>query len=218
MKKKDIINLINAKRIIEKNYHLLKSIKTIDGYLPEEEWFPHNEKYQEQFNILKKEILEAIVETPKAKRIASSIKCNHEVRLTHWHILGSEYECVICGKTVSSDNLVNWFQSIYRNKHTVSFYDKNQKDEYGYKYTVESGKTKEEVINMILNVLAKYNDDDEIDLVDEFSKLNILGMEINKEPRKEENYILIIGGTNSLYLDPNKEIYARKDYKEIFVL
>ena len=217
MKKKDIINLINAKRIIEKNYHLLKSIKTIDGYLPEEEWFPHNEKYQEQFNILKKEILEAIVETPKAKRIASSIKCNHEVRLTHWHILGSEYECVICGKTVSSDNLVNWFQSIYRNKHTVSFYDKNQKDEYGYKYTVESGKTKEEVINMILNVLAKYNDDDEIDLVDEFSKLNILGMEINKEPRKEENYILIIGGTNSLYLDPNKEIYARKDYKSITI-
>ena len=217
MKKKDIINLINAKRIIEKNYHLLKSIKTIDGYLPEEEWFPHNEKYQEQFNILKKEILEAIVETPKAKRIASSIKCNHEVRLTHWHILGSEYECVICGKTVSSDNLVNWFQSIYRNKHTVSFYDKNQKDEYGYKYTVESGKTKEEVINMILNILAKYNDDDEIDLVDEFSKLNILGMEINKEPRKEENYILIIGGTNSLYLDPNKEIYARKDYKSITI-
>ena len=217
MKKKDIINLINAKRIIEKNYHLLKSIKTIDGYLPEEEWFPHNEKYQEQFNILKKEILEAIDETPKAKNITSSINCNHEVRLTHWHFLGSEYECVICGKTVSSDNLVNWFQSIYRNKHTVSFYDKNQKDEYGYKYTVESGKTKEEVINMILNILAKYNDDDEIDLVDEFSKLNIFGMEINKEPRKEENYILIIGGTNSLYLDPNKEIYARKDYKSITI-
>jgi hypothetical protein len=38
-------------------------------------------------------------------------------------------------------------------------------------------------------------------------------VEINLEPRKEENYILIIGGTNLKYIDPNKKIYARKDYK-----
>ena len=69
------------------------------------------------------------------------------------------------------------------------------------------------IIDMILRILAKYNDDDEVDLVSEFSKLNISGMEINKEPRKEENYILIIGGTNLMYLDSNEGIYVRKNYK-----
>ena len=212
MKKKDIINLINAKSIIKKNIDLLEPIKTDDGYLPEEKWVPYVEKYKEQFDILKKEISDALNETKRAESVVNSIKCNHEVRLKHWDAYWSEYECVICDKSVSSDNLIDWFQSIYRNKHTVSFYDKYQEDEDGY-YINEKGKTKEEVIDIILRILAKYNDDDEVDLVDEFSKLGISDMEINKEPRKEENYILIIGGTNLIYLDPNEGIYAKKNYE-----
>ena len=35
MKKKDIVDLINAKEIIKKNSNLLKPIKTDDGYLPQ---------------------------------------------------------------------------------------------------------------------------------------------------------------------------------------
>ena len=212
MKKKDIINLINAKSIIKKNYNLLKPIKTSDGYLPEERWVPSVEKYKEQFDILKSEILDSINETKIAESVVDNIKCDHEVRLKHCGTFWSESECVFCGKSVSSDNLIDWFQSIYRNKHTVSFYDKHQRDEDGY-YTAENGKTKDEVIDMILRILAKYNDNDEVDLVSEFSKLNISGMEINKEPRKEENYILIIGGTNLMYLDSNEGIYVRKNYK-----
>ena len=212
MKKKDIINLINAKSIIKKNYNLLKPIKTDDGYLEEDKWFPNIEKYKEQFDILKKEISDALNETKIAESIANNIKCDHEVRLKHFGAFWSNYECVFCGKSVSSDNLIDWFQSMNRNKHTISFYDKYQEDEDGY-YTTNNGKTKEEVIDMILRILAKYNDEDEVDLVNELSKLEISGMEINKEPRKEENYILIIGGTNLMYIDPNEGIYVRKNYK-----
>ncbi len=212
MKKKDIINLINAKKAIEKNSDLLKSIKTYNGYLKEEEWLPYSEKYKEQFNILKKELLDALKETKEAENIVDNTKCNHEVRLKHCGFLWSEYECVICGKNASSDNLVDWFQSFYRNNYTVSFNNKYQNYEDVY-YTYEDGKTKEEVINMILKLLAKYNDEDEVDLVNEFSKLKISGMDINKEPRKEENYILIIGGTNTMCLDSNEEIYVKKNYK-----
>lgn len=212
MKKKDIVDLINAKEIIKKNSNLLKPIKTDDGYLPEEEWVPNIEKYKEQLNILKNEISETIKESKQAQSVVDNIKCSHEVRLKHRETFGSQYECVICGKYASSDNHIDWFQSIYRNKHTISFYDKYQEDEDGY-YIYENGKTKDEVIDMILRILAKYNDEDEIDLVNEFSKISIPEVEINLEPRKEENYILIIGGTNLKYIDPNKKIYARKDYK-----
>ena len=203
MKKKDIVDLINAKEIIKKNSNLLKSIKTDDGYLPEEEWVPNIEKYKEQLNILKNEISETIKESKQAQSVVDNIKCSHEVRLKHRETFGSQYECVICGKYASSDNHIDWFQSIYRNKHTISFYDKHQRDEDGY-YIYENGKTKDEVIDMILRILAKYNDEDEIDLVNEFSKISIPEAEINLEPRKEENYILIIGGTNLKYIDPNK--------------
>ena len=212
MKKKDIIKIISAKSIIKKYCNLLSPIKDENSYLPEEEWFPHNEKYKEQFEILKKEIEEALKETKNAEDIVDSIKCNHEVRLKQLGTFWSQYECVICGKFASSDNLIDWFQSIYRNKHTVSFIDKCQEDEEGY-YTLENGETKEEVIEMILKILEKYNDEDDVDLVDEFSKLDISGMEINKEIRKEENYILIVGGTNLMYLDSNEGIYVRKNYK-----
>ena len=212
MRKKDIINLVNAKRIIKENSGLLEPIKTYDGYLKEEEWVPNIEKYKEQFNILKKEIRDTLKETIQAQTIIDGIKCNHEVRLSHYVTFGSKYECVFCGKTVNSDNLIDWFQSNYRNKHTVSFYEKYQEDEEGC-YLNENGKTKEEVIDMVLRILEKYNDEDEVDLINEFSKLKVSGMEINKEPKKEENYVLIIGGTNLMYLDTNQGIYVKKNYK-----
>ena len=102
MKKKDIINLINAKNIIKKNYDLLRPIKTSNGYLPEDKWVPFVEKYKNQFDILKNEILEAIKETKTAEAIVDNIECDHEVRLKHCGTFWSEYECIFCGKSVLS--------------------------------------------------------------------------------------------------------------------
>ena len=43
MKKKDIINLINAKETIKENYNLLKPIRIFNEYLPEDKWLPKSE-------------------------------------------------------------------------------------------------------------------------------------------------------------------------------
>lgn len=199
MKKKDIINLIKAKEKVYKNKDLISIIKNQYHYIDEKYWFPDIPELEKYFNILKKELKQAKNETEEALNIIKSSQCTHDVRLDY----NSIYNCVICGKNIHSNNYHSFKESIHRNKHAVTFQSKYQWDEDGYKYEIKNGKTEQEVWNIIFEILKNYNDEDEVDLVLEFSKLNLYNVSINLEQRKKENYILIISGSNIEYIDNN---------------
>lgn len=214
MRKKEIIRLIDENNAIKAHRDLLSTIRGetywSSFYYDEKYWFPDIPEFKEYFKVLKKELLEAKKETEEAVETIQKSECSHEVRLKHHSLFSSTNQCVLCGKNVSSDNLISFQESSYRNKHTVTFVDRYQEDDDG-SYIVKTGKTKEEVYNMILKILKDHEDEEEIDLIEEFSKLNLQNVEINKEKRKQENYILIIGGTNIEHLDSESEIFVSKE-------
>ncbi len=217
MKKREIIELINANRTIDNNDQVIANIEDRSYYLPfrrrEDEWFPNIPDLNQYFDILKTEIKESLEESDKAKENIKSIQCDHSVRLEYYGTFTSSYKCIFCGHRTDSDNVISFKESDNRNKHTVTFVSKYQKDEDDYGYTVKNGYTKEQVYTYILGILEKYNDEDEVDLVEEFSKLNIDNMTINKEKRKQEKYILIIAGTNKEYLNDSTYISNQYDLK-----
>lgn len=97
MKKIEIINLIRANRIIDKNSKLLSI--TRDKRFPNikidiEYWFPDIEELKDEFEILKKEVLNVQEESIKCQEIINKGKCNHEVRLKHFGLFGSHSNCI----------------------------------------------------------------------------------------------------------------------------
>ena len=209
MKKQDILNLINAKKTIQKYKKILSIIReqNYNYYIDEKLWFPNIHELDCEFNILKKEILEAKKETEKAEAIIKNTPCDHAVRIKFFSVFWNNNHCVLCNHIATSDNCSCFEEMTNRNKHTVTFKSKLQSNEDGY-YEIEKGKTENEIIEIILSILNNFNDEDDIDLVKEFSKLNIEDIEINSEIRKEDTYILIIGGTNIKYID--KDTYITK--------
>lgn len=216
MKKKEILELINAKQIIAKNQNLLSTIQNnIFNYVhyeSEKFWFPNIPELKDYFDILKKELMDAKNQTEEAENTIKQTKCTHEVRLNYHSLFISTNTCVLCGHHASSDNCISFKESLYRNKHTVTFSAKYQEDDDG-PYEVKDGKTSSELLEIITSILNNYELDSEIDLVQEFSKLDLKGMTLNQETRKQENYILIIGGTNRQYIDKNKEVYLSQKRK-----
>lgn len=212
MKKKEILNLIHAKEVIEQHQGLLSTIKVkrLDIEKKEKDWYPNIPEFKEYFDILKKELLQAKNETLESEKIVQEIECSHEVRLKYQGLFSCYYKCVLCERCVSSDNTTSFKQSNYRNKHTVTFDAKYQSDDDG-PYEVKTGKTELEVKKIILEILKNFQDEDEVDLVEEFSKLKFKNMEINKEKRKQEKYVLIIGGTNLEFLDEKENFYVTKE-------
>ena len=206
MKKKDIINLIKAKETIYKNEDLISTIKNRYYYIEEKYWFPDIPELQKYFDILKEELKQAKKETDEALTLTRNSQCTHDVRLDY----NSLYNCVLCGKNIHSNNYHIFKESIYRNRYSVTFKSKYQWDE-DYKYEIENGKTEQEIWNMIIEILKKYNDEDDVDLVLEFSKLNLENVTINLEKRKKENYILIISGSNKEYINENLYITKQVD-------
>lgn len=210
MKKIEIINLIRANRIIDKNSKLLSI--TRDKRFPNikidiEYWFPDIEELKGEFEILKKEVLDVQKESNECKQIIQKSKCNHEVRLKHFGLFGSHSNCIFCNKTIMGDNCVNWEYSVNRNNYCVDFIAKYQDDE-DYDY-VDYGYTKEEIYSIIENILKDKQDNEEIDLVQEIKKLNKDNCYISQKPIKKETYILILNGTNKYYLD--KETYIQNN-------
>ena len=68
MKKMEILNLINAKKVIQKNKELLSLITSkYDILLSEEHWFPNIPELSNEFDILKKELKETLCETEQMK-------------------------------------------------------------------------------------------------------------------------------------------------------
>lgn len=213
MKKKDILKLINAKQVIAKNQNLLATIQdkiySSTFYESEKFWFPNIPELQDYFAVLKKELLDAKKQTDEATSLIKETKCSHEVRLNYHSLFSSSNICVLCGHYSSSDNCISFRESSYRNKHTVTFPAKYQSDDDG-PYEVENGQTNEELLNIILSILEPYSPEDEVDLVEEFGKLDLKGMTLNQEKRKIENYVLIIGGTNREYIEGDKSVYLSR--------
>ena len=111
--------------------------------------------------------------------------CTHDVRLTHYGLFTDSYKCVLCDEYIESDNNVTWNLSKNRNKYCVNLIAKYQEGEdYGY---VSEGYTKEDVYKIILNILKNRGDDEDIDLIQEFKKLNLKNCDINEEKKKPEN-------------------------------
>lgn len=212
MKKKEIVNLIHAQEVIELHQDLLSTIKVQRLNIEEGEkfWYPNIPEFKEYFEILKKEVLQAKKEALESEKIAQEIDCSHEVRLKYHGLFNCYCKCVLCKKHISSDNSISFKESNYRNKHTVTFPAKYQSDD-GVPYEVKNGKTMLEVRKIILEILKNFQEEDEIDLVEEFSKLKIAKMEINKEKRKQEKYILIIGGTNKELINKEDNVYLSKE-------
>ena len=202
MKKKELLELINnvniANHIIRDSSKLL-SMTTLASFgypipLSEDMWFPDIPDLKDEFEVLKKEVKEVKENARKQKDILKNAckYCKHEVRLLYDGDFFDNSQCVLCGKVISSDSCFSWGESINKNIHCVLLPSKYQYDD-GVRYEVAEGYDEKQVLKIILTILENKSDEEEIDLVDEFKKLNLPNCKIRNEKPKPENYILIIG-------------------------
>lgn len=202
MKKIDILKVIEANLKIMNNSKLLSITK--DRAFPwysikTEYWFPNIEELKEEFEILRKEVQSRLDETNECKKIIENSCCNHEVRLTHYHTFGGYYKCVFCDESISFDNCSSFEYSVNRNCNCANLTAKYQ-DSEDYE-ALTNGYTKKDIYEIIINILKDKDDNEEIDLVEEFKKLNLKECEIIQKKKVLENFILIISGTNQKYID-----------------
>ena len=213
MKKKELLKLIEAKLKIINNEKLVEFTKgKLINYKyqkNEENWFPKINDLENEFNTLKKEIKKALEETKQSEDIINNFNCNHDVRLQHYGLFWNTSTCIFCDEAITSDNVSNWEYSKNRNKYCVILDDKFQSDSEGYDYIIDNGYTINQVLEIILNIIKDKNDDDEIDLIQEFKKLNLKNCEINDQKKTKENFILIISGANKQYVDDNSYIQKK---------
>ena len=213
MKKSDLMLLIKSNLTIIKNEELLSSIKLhrdyFEIYHKEEPMYPDIQEFNNYFNILKQEYLAARNASLESENNINNlrIKCTHDVRLCYHSLFFSNNKCVLCGKDISSDNCCSFKESNYRNKHTVTFDSRYQEDEDEMPYEIKDGKTLEEVLLLMKDLIKDYNDNADIDLVDIFNQAQVANADINLEKRKQEKYVLIIGGTNKEFIDDNQQTY-----------
>lgn len=209
MKKSEILKLIEVNKIIKNNSDLLSITKERENSRFQKDkkyWFPNIEELKEEFNILSIEVQEALNEVDVCKQYIQNSNCNHDVRLEHYGLFGSHSKCIFCNKSIESDNCCNFEYSINRNKYCVTLVAKYQDDDdYGY---VSDGYTDEQVYKIILNLLKDKDMDEEVDLIQEFKKLDLHDCKINDEKKVNENYILIIGGTNKKFIDKDTYIVS----------
>lgn len=179
MKKKELVNVIKHIKTIQ-NSKLLplydhcsydENIKNILKKVIEE-----NEELNKQYEIDSKALQEF-------NNFKSSCKCNHDIRkkvyieddedLFHQNYF---YECVFCGHTIPIDSKkADWYER--HNYGKCVYFENNESN----------------ILDIIFKILEDKEDDEEIDLVEEFKKLNINQTicRINDEKRPE-NYIMII--------------------------
>lgn len=210
MKKSEILKLIEAKKIIKKNGALLsitrdKVVKSL--LIDKEYWFPNIDELKEEFDVLRKEVQSALDETIACKKYIQSSGCKHEVRLKYFGLFGGDSRCIFCGEIIDPDNCISFEYSINRNKYCVDLVAKHQI--YDDCDDVEDGYTEEDVYEIIIDILKDKKDDEEIDLVQEFKRLNLKNCRINEEKKVNENYILMIGGSNKQFVDDESYLYKK---------
>ena len=225
MKKKDIKKVLFAYDNIN-NLSILVSYTKTNGFSSiydkdEKLWLPFLEGFEEEMDILKDEIREARASYDKA--LEDKKMCSHDIRIETVEddggfCLSPTHRCALCGAVVNTN--YSWYLSDGRNNYTVTVKNKNQFDG-DYWYIYDKGLDRGEVINYVMSFLDKYEDDDEVDLVEEFSLLDLQkDITVNKKKRILNDYVLIIGGTNKerLYDDiyiskaVNDESYNFLDY------
>lgn len=204
MKKKDLLKLIEAKQKIIDNKKLVDFIGTRN----DDKLFSEINVLKNEFNILKKELIDAREDTKQAKDVINSFDCNHDVRLNKFWLFGSTSYCIFCDKGITSDNNCNWEYSKSRNKYCVILDDRDQDDDDGY-YMIEDGYTITKVFEIILDIIKDKEDEEEIDLIQEFKKLNLERCVVNDQKKVKENYILIISGSNKQYIDKQSFIHQK---------
>ena len=212
MKKREILDLIKAKNKIQDNKKILSLARFHNGFPKEENtWFPRIPDLEKEFEVLKKELKERIIETHNAKDTYNRItsKCKHEVRMSYY--IETDFggcmccKCLFCDKEIFASSHEKWEESININKRYVKLRYKYNIDEtcYGsdndliYK---EDAYTKEDIMNIIYSILQNKDDDEEIDFIEEFGKLNLKYCEIENKKIRPEYYVLIIGGSNEEYI------------------
>lgn len=211
MKKMEIIEMLNSIETLKKYGDFIVTRREDDRFIKcfedEKRWYPDIPELKEYFDVLKEELTDIKDKTNNAIKSRISIKCSHEVRLKDYNLFGYSQECALCGENISSDKFQ---EPLDLDKHYISFVNKYQFDYDDGPYKIESGKSRNELLDLIFKVLEKYSDEDEVDLVEELSKLNIEYDKINLERRSKETYILIINGTNIQYIKNNDISISRR--------
>ena len=213
MKKKELIDFFEAREAINNNNKILDFIE----YKEEDKWFPKIDDLQKDFDILKKELKERRNQTNEAYKIYNSFICNckHEIS-TYSSFYGMNRleqkvrTCLFCGKKIYEDSDKRWEESININSRFVSFlykYDSYNDGFDTYHFELKDAYSKDDVISLVKNVLLDKEDDDEIDLIEEFNKLDLVNCDIVNKKIKPEYYVLIIGGFNTEVISNNIEIY-----------
>ena len=216
MIKREILDLIKAKKTIQDNKKILSLARFHNGFPKEENtWFPIIPDLEKEFETLKKELKERINETEKAQETYNRItsKCNHEVRMSYYieNDFGNYMcsNCLFCDKKILDNSHEKWEESININKRYVKLFNRYYTDCDGcqdiYK---EYAYIEEDVINIIYSILQNKDDDEEIDFIEEFNKLNLKYCEIENKKIRPEYYVLIIGGSNEEFI--NKSFYIKK--------
>jgi len=206
MKKRELIDYLKAQNIVNKNQKLLAHMKYRDKF----NWFPKIDDLEDEFNILKKEVNRRYNECNEALKIYNKFRrnCKHEVRI-HDYIYGlppvwkeKVSFCIFCDKKISENSHTIWDESVNINNRFVSFLDKYtsiDEDGMGHyeRFVRKNGYSKNDIFHLIEKIYNDKNDDDDIDLIEAFSKLNLPDCEIVNKKLKPEYYVLIIGGYNT---------------------
>lgn len=169
--------------------------------------FPNIAELKNEFDILKEEQQVAKEIHENSCNDIQNLECNHEVRITYHNIFTSHSKCTLCGKSINGDNCLNGtiYNDVNRNRYYASFPGSYDDEDYGFVQGVEEETTHK----YILDILNNYNDEDEVDLVQEIKKLDLKECTIYEKPFKKENYILIIGGSNKQYISSNSYLTSK---------
>ncbi len=209
MTKKEFLEFYYAKKYLKENDSLIALTeirsKMYDGRikvspLEEDKWLPKYDDLKDEFDILQKELKEVYDEANKQKEIRDRIikSCKHEVRREAPEAYGFGYStfyyCVFCGKRISKNHV--WKDSININNHAVNLLADMYYDADGYPCKVDGGYSLEEVYNIIKQIVSNLQDDETIDFIKEFTKLNLENCTITDKKDKPEYYMMIIAGNN----------------------
>lgn len=221
MLKKEIIKAIDNNILIKNNEDILDITKyelNISGVprkcdKDESEWFPEVEGLKEEFDVLKREVVDTKNRVDIAKNELKNLKCDCKVRLYYNALFMSYSKCVLCGKTFNDENVINGntiYNSKNRNRQCVMI-----KGEYEDDDVYCAGYKKEGVYPIIKNILKDKMDDEEINFINEFKKLNLIDVKIDEREFEKEYYVLIIGGSNKHYINDNIYVAGKTLLNEV---
>ena len=219
MKKIEILKLMEANLRVDKTYSFLPWSERATP-----EWWLNDltharivtkvEGVTVELNLLREATKIIAKKTKEAKEFISSANCNHEIRITeHGGCFNTTtHTCILCGKSFGENSNYYWSPSELENIYCINYEGKYQNDGEGG-YIVKDGHTKDELYSILNDILKDKKDDEEIDLVQEFKKLHLKKADYYDITVPEENFIMILGGTNKQFIGEGS--YITKTKKDI---